>query len=754
MSLFSTAGLARASARRPWTVLVTWLFIIVASGVISAQFLSGALTTDTEFLNEPESIKGFDLMDERMGLDDPLTETVIVTSESASVDDPAFQQVVQDVTADLRTLEVVNTDQAETFNYYEAMNAPLPAARAAAAALVSEDRHSTIIPVTLAGEMEDVTDGTDSFLDVLSGHSTEAVHVTSVGDLSINEEFNTIAEEDLAQAELFGIPIALLILVVVFGALVAAGIPILLALASIAVAFGLTAVIGQIWELSFFITNMITMIGLAVGIDYALFIVERYREERRQGREKLDAIEIAGSTASKAVLFSGMSVAFALLGLFLIPTSIFRSLGLGAILVVLVAVLAMLTLIPAMLSLLGDRIDWPRRRGGRRKAEGVSTRTTAPSNGFWARVSRVVMGHPVISVVLSVVILGTAALPYFDMNTGFAGVETLPEGDAKDAYLLLERDFSAGRLAPVDVVIDARPGPEVDQGIARLNEALAADPIYGEIAAPRWSENDDLALVELTLATNPNDQTAYDAVERLREEIVPLAFAGVPVEVYVTGDTAFNADFFDLVSGWTPIVFALVLGLSFILLMMAFRSIVVPAKAIVMNLLSVGAAYGLMVLVFQKGYGASLLGFQETPTIEAWIPIFLFCVLFGLSMDYHVFLLSRIREHYDQTGRNRESVAAGLQVTGKIITGAALIMVAVFVGFSLGRLVMLQQVGFGLAVAVLLDATVVRSILVPAAMSLLGNVNWYLPSWLRWIPDLRVEGAPPAATPVAEPAGD
>ncbi|MGH2533082.1 MAG: MMPL family transporter [Thermomicrobiales bacterium] len=759
MSLFSTAGLARASARRPWTVLLTWLFIIVASGVISARFLSGALTTDTEFLNEPESVKGFDLMDERLGLDDPLAETVIVTSTSSTVDDPAFRQVVQDVTTDLRTLEVVNADPTRTFNYYEAMSAPLPGAQAAAEALVSEDRRSTIIPVTLTGSMEDVIDGTDSFLDTLSGHATDAVHVTSVGDLSINEEFNTIAEEDLARAELFGIPIALLILVVVFGALVAAGVPILLALTSIGVALGLTAVIGQIWELSFFITNMITMIGLAVGIDYALFIVERYREERRHGREKLAAIEVAGATASKAVLFSGMAVALALLGLFLIPTSIFRSLGLGAILVVVVAVLAMLTLIPAMLSLLGDRIDWPRRRRGRRKSEGGTP--TAPitdhsspitQTGFWARVTRVVMGHPVISVVLSVVILGTAALPYFDMNTGFAGVETLPEGEAKDAYLVLERDFSAGRLAPVDVVIDARPGTEVEAGIARLNEALAANPIYGEVAAARWSENDDLALVELTLSTNPNDQTAYDAVERLREEIVPRAFAGVPAEVYVTGDTAFNADFFELVSDWTPIVFALVLGLSFILLMLAFRSIVVPAKAIAMNLLSVGAAYGLMVLVFQKGYGADLLGFQETPTIEAWIPIFLFCVLFGLSMDYHVFLLSRIREHYDLTGRNRESVAAGLQVTGKIITGAALIMVVVFVGFSLGRLVMLQQVGFGLAVAVLLDATVVRSVLVPAAMALLGNVNWYLPSWLRWIPDLRVESAPPA--PVAEPAGD
>jgi RND superfamily putative drug exporter len=270
---------------------------------------------------------------------------------------------------------------------------------------------------------------------------------------------------------------------------------------------------------------------------------------------------------------------------------------------------------------------------------------------------------------------------------------------------------------------------------------------------PQWSEQDNLALIEVTLATNPNSAEGYDAVKHLRRNLVPEAFQGTPADVFVTGDTAFNADFFDTVDEWTPLVFAFVLGLSFILLMLAFRSIVVPTKAILMNLLSVGAAYGLLVLVFQKGYGVDFLGFQQTPTIEAWIPIFLFCVLFGLSMDYHVFLLSRIREHFDQTHNNRESVAVGLQATGRIITGAALIMVAVFTGFALGRLVFLQQVGFGLAVAIFLDATVVRSILVPAAMSMLGNVNWYLPGWLHWLPDLRVEGHP-APVPSPEPAGD
>jgi RND superfamily putative drug exporter len=259
-----------------------------------------------------------------------------------------------------------------------------------------------------------------------------------------------------------------------------------------------------------------------------------------------------------------------------------------------------------------------------------------------------------------------------------------------------------------------------------------------------WNADDDLAHVTVPMTIVGSSPQAVDEIHRLRDEVAPRLFGAVDGSVYVTGETAFSADFFTLVDQWTPIVFAFVLGLSFILLLVVFRSIVVPIKAILMNLLSVGAAYGAIVLVFQKGYLTDFFGFDKSPTIEAWIPIFLFCVLFGLSMDYHVFLLSRIREHYDLTGNNRESVAVGLHSTARIITGAALIMVAVFAGFAAGRLVMLQQVGFGLAVAVLIDATIIRTIVVPAAMALLGDRNWYLPRWLNWLPDVRVEGDPQA----------
>jgi len=366
------------------------------------------------------------------------------------------------------------------------------------------------------------------------------------------------------------------------------------------------------------------------------------------------------------------------------------------------------------------------------------------------------MAHPVVCVILAAGLLSAAALPYLALDRGQGGVESLPPSDVRTAYTLLSRDFPAGRLAPVEVVVDGPRTDEVLAGIDRLVAAIGQDAMFGPAEPTQWNAAGDLALVRIPLTVDASSPRALTAVEKLRDDLVPAAFEASEAEVLVGGAPAFNADFEAVVRNYTPLVFAFVLCLSFVLLMLAFRSLVVPLKAIIMNLLSVGATYGLLVLVFQKGYGDDLLGFQRTPTIEAWVPIFLFCVLFGLSMDYHVFLLSRIREHYDATHDNRESVAVGLQATAKIITGAALIMVAVFAGFASGQLVMFQQMGFGLAVAVLLDATIVRSVLVPATMALLGDRNWYLPAWLRWLPDLRIEGtsAPvPSLDAVPAPAG-
>jgi RND superfamily putative drug exporter len=352
------------------------------------------------------------------------------------------------------------------------------------------------------------------------------------------------------------------------------------------------------------------------------------------------------------------------------------------------------------------------------------------------------MHHPVIAIVVTVAILVAASLPYFTIETGQSGVSSLPQGSSpRVAFEILDEEFSAGGIQPALVAVEAADvsADAVQSATDELVALLGADAAFGE-AEVVTNRAGTVLQVSVPVQGDSQEDEAREAVMRLREEYGPAAFAGVDAEVNVTGYTARILDYSDMINRYTPWVFVWVLGLSFVILLVVFRSIVVPIKALIMNLLSVGAAYGLMVLVFQHGVGADLLGFNQVDRIEAWVPLFLFAILFGLSMDYHVFLLSRIRERYDETHSNRESVAFGIRSTAGMITGAAAIMVAVFSGFALGELVMFQQMGFGLAVAVFLDATIIRVVLVPASMALLGDANWYLPSWLSWLPKLDIEG--------------
>jgi RND superfamily putative drug exporter len=714
----STESLARASARRPWTTLGLWVVAIAVAGWLSSQFLAEALTTDADFTNAPEAKRAADLVEERFG-EEGVTEVFILGSNDLTVQDPEFEGSV-------RALQASAAEEgAEAVTFYDTEDP----------SMVSEDSHMTLMPVTFedSRDLSVYLPDIDSLLDEARDSGLSA---QSFGAITLEEDFSTIAEEDLARGETFGVIVALIVLVLVFGAVVAGVVPIAMAVASIAVAMGITALVGRVADFSFFVTNMITMMGLAVGIDYSLFIVSRYREERFKGREKIEAITQAGATASRAVFFSGMTVVLALIGMLLIPTTIFRSLGAGAIFVVVAAIMASLTLLPALLGLLGDKVN--SLRVFRRKADLGSEN----SHRFWNGITRRVMARPIISLVLGAGILILAALSYFDINTGFAGVSTLPEDSkSKQAFNLLSEEFSGGQNSPVEVVVDGDVNsPDVQGAIEDLQASVASNELFGP-SHVEVNEDGDTAIVSFPINADPQSEAATNSIDQIRNEYVPEAFEGTDVEVLVGGVTAFNKDFFDLTDTYTPIVFVFVLGLSFVLLTIVFRSIVVPLKAIVLNLLSVGAAYGLIVLVFQKGYGADLFGFRQVEAIEAWLPLFLFSVLFGLSMDYHVFLLSRIKERYDQTGDNTESVAYGLRTTGGLITGAAAIMVAVFGGFAAGDLSMLQQMGFGLAVAVLIDATLVRSVLVPASMKLLGNRNWYLPMWLRWLPNVSVEGA-------------
>ena len=516
---------------------------------------------------------------------------------------------------------------------------------------------------------------------------------------------------------------------------------------AIVIALGLTGLVGQTMDLTFMITSMISMMGLAVGIDYSLFILTRFREERARGLDKMEAIGAAGATASRAIFFSGLTVMLALAGLVIFPLSIFISMGIGAIMVVFAAITATLTLLPAMLSLFGDkvnawRIPFIQRPTG--QADNAST-------GFWARTTRLVTKAPIVSLLITVAIMGAAIIPFFDKETGMSGISGLPDYlPSKQGYLVLQRDFHIGMDQPTVIVIDGDIGSAATQsGIAGLQAALANDPAFaGSMVEPHPDKN--MALIFARPAGDPMSIASMDSIKTMRTQYIPQAFAGAPVKVMVTGESAGMLDFNETTSDYTPVIFGIVLALSFVVLILAFRSIVIPFTAIAMNLLSVGAAYGLIVLVFQKGVGANLFGFMQVASIETWLPLFLFAVLFGLSMDYHVFLLSRIRERYNQTKDNAGSVAFGLRSTGRLITGAAFIMVAVFGGFALGDMTMMQQMGFGLAIAVLVDATLVRCVLVPATMKLLGRHNWYLPKWLAWLPNISL-GEHPTGKSVRAP---
>ena len=621
-----TGGAARACAAHPWRTVAAWVALAVVSMGITSVFLADSLTTESNFTGTPESQRAIDLIEQRLNRKEPVRDVVIVRSATRTVDQAEFQQQVESVRSRLVAAAPSVVRVGPT--YYQTRDP----------SQISKDQHSTLIQVTMPGsELNDAPDRIKPVIaavDEADGRDGFTVLIT--GQATVGHDFTKLSESDLQKGEGIGIPIALLILLAVFGAVVAALVPLILTIFAIVVALALAALIGQISPLSFFVVNMLTFMGLAVGIDYSLFIVSRYRDERREGHPKHEAIGLAGMTASRAVLFSGMTVVLALVGMLIVPTKIFVSLAAGAILVVLVAVVAALTLLPAIISLLGDRIESLRVPYFGRRAQRASQ-----DGGFWGRIVAVVMRHPVIAMVLSVAVLLIAAVPYFSIHTGSAGLATLPESThAKQGYVALNRDFTVGEVTPATIVVDGDVSSAgAREAFAKLQAALAKDDRFGT-PQPASDSAHDLAVINVPVAGDPNSDAALDAVRALRDTYLPDALTGTDLNAYVTGASAQNLDYFAITDRYLPIVFALVLGLSFILLMLAFRSVVVPASSIVMNLLSVGAAYGLLVFVTQQGHGASLFGFQQVPIVEAWIPLFLFSVLFGLSMDYQVFLLS------------------------------------------------------------------------------------------------------------------
>ena len=716
-----TESLARACARRRWWTVAIWGVAIILAVFAIITLLGKALVTDARFTNQPESQVAYNMVNDRLQTNDSrwLDEMIIVRSKTLTVDDPAFIEHVNNLYGELTAMGP--TVEVGAVTYYMVKDP----------SMVSADRHSTLIPFKVPLDTYEKVQDIYTLGDKYSNGDFEIFHT---GTAALMQDEMTVSESDMAKGEMVGIGVALVVLALVFGAIAAAFLPVLMGIASIVVALGLTALVGQTMDLTFMVTNMITMMGLAVGIDYSLFILTRFREERAKGLEKLDAIGVAGSTANKAVFFSGITVVLALCGLVMFPLSIFISMGIGAILVVFTSIIASMTLLPAIISIFGDRVNSWRIPFIQRPRKAPTGET---AKGFWAWITRTVTRAPIVSIVLVVAVLAAAIIPFFDKKSGMSGITAVPDYlRSKQGYLVLQSDFHIGMDEPTMIVVDGDiNSPLTQTAITGLQAKLSGDNVFAMNTLASYPEK-NLAVIYARTAGDADSLEGLQSVTRIRTDYIPATFANVPAKAMVTGEAAFMEDYNEITNQYTPIIFIFVLGLSLIVLLLAFRSIVIPITAIIMNLLSVGATYGLIVLVFQKGIGASLLGFTQVPFIETWLPLFLFAVLFGLSMDYQVFLLSRMREHYKQNGNNAEAVSFGVRSTGRLITGAALIMVAVFGGFALGDEVMMQQMGFGLAVAVFLDATLIRCVLVPAVMKLLGKANWYLPKWLEWIPNI------------------
>src|ERR671934_826717 len=713
-----TERLASASSRHPWRTIGAWVAALVLAFGCIALLLPGRLTTEGGAAGNPE-FRQAERIEAKAFPFDPKRATsdiVLVRSNRYTVDQPQFRAFVVRLAKEGRATGKI--DNARLFYTTHDRS------------LVSADGHATIIPILVedTGDIKPVND----VVERENGRSGFQVAIT--GDNVRDNDFNNLSQHALKSGELHsGPPAALIILVLVFGSIVAGFVPLLMAILSIVVGLGLVAVVAQAWELSIFVINMLTGMGLALGIDYSLFVVSRYREERAADREKLAAIEAAGATASRAVLFSGSAFVIAMLGMLIVPNTVMRSLAAGAILVGITSIAAALTLLPALLGLLGDRVNSLR----------IPLAGGAAESRFWNAIVRRVLRRPALSLLLAVAVLIAAAIPVFSLKIGTNGISTLPDRFAsKRGYLLLQQAFPGATADPVRIVVaNDASDPAVRSALTRLRARLAASPEF-ERGQIRYATDRQVAALDVPIRGDDASNEALAAVRNLRSTEIPRLFGTTDARVLVGGRTAEQVDYSDSVTNPTPYVFVFVLGFTLVLLTLAFRSLVVAGVSIVLNLLSVGAAYGLIVLVFEKGIGNGIFGFEQVDTIEAWVPLFLFSVLFGLSMDYQVFLLSRIKERYDETGDTTGAVTWGVGSTARIITGAALIIVAVFAGFAKGDLIAFQQMGFGVGVALLLDATVIRSIILPSAMRLLGRWNWYLPSWLDWLPRIQIERAP------------
>jgi RND superfamily putative drug exporter len=732
-----TVRVAGWSARHRWPVFVLWFVatigIFVGSLAAGGTNAAEAVSNDERSKYEAgEAYVVYNAANTQSAEEASAQFLLVVSNPSGTVDDPAFAAAISDMVA--RLAAVQSTADGTAGPVFEQLADPTTAP--AEAGLVSPDRTTVRIAARVPGDGETLVARLKpvpaAVAEIKAAHPGYTIH--ALNNALANDEISELINGGLDASLRLTIPLTFLILLIAFGAVVAAVIPLVLAITALLAAFGILGLYSQaVAPVSPYASQLVVLIGLAVAVDYSLFMLTRFRTERRHGRDRLSAIHVASNTAGRAVFFSGLAVMISIGGLFLLDDPLFRSMAIGTISVVLVAVIGSLTFLPATLAILGDGVN--------RLRLPVVGRDREEGSGFWAILVRAVMRRPLIAAAATTLILLALASPVLRLHMGQADFTAFPDSlDGVQAVNLLNEKWPSGSTLELAVVVTRADEEPTKAAIERMTDTVLAIDGLSEPTKTFVSSDGHVALVSYVMSGGSNDLRNRDIVREVRSTVVPSAFAGLAgVDIFVTGDAAYTLDIVDFYARGMPLIMAFVLTLSFLLLLIAFRSIVIPIKAILLNLLSTGAAYGVLVWVFQDGNLADVIGFKPGP-IEGFIPVFIFTILFGLSMDYHVFILTRIKEARDRGMSSNEAVARGIAITSGTITSAAAIMVVVFGVFVTLELTIIKQLGLGLAVAVFLDATIVRSVLLPASMRLLGDWNWWLPGWLGWLPRVTIEG--------------
>ena len=721
------ARMGRWSAQHRKTAIGGWITFVILAYLIGGNVGTNTLTKTEAGVGE--SAQAAKLVEDAYPRENG--ENVIVQSKTLRADSPEFRSVVSDAMRELRTVDGV-----------ERVESPYQHEQS-----ISDDGHSALVGFVIPGDAQSTKVKDVAEESVAATERVQKAHpdliVEQFGSVSSEEAFMDVFQKDMQRAGLFSLPLTLVLLVLTFGSLVAAGIPLLLAITGVVATLGLVGPLSQISPVEDGINHVILLIGLAVGVDYALFYLRRMREERAAGRSNEAALQAAAATSGRAVLVSGVTVMIAMAGMYFAGAATFTSFATGSIMMVAVAMLGSLTVLPAVLSMAGEGAHRSRLPGLRRVKGRVA------EFGLWSRVVDRVLRRPKLSAGLATALLVALAIPAVGLETGTPSTDaSLPQDEpVVQTYNRVKEAFPA-EAQFLEVVVKAEDvtAPAVQQGVQELEQAVAEQPALfpGDRVGTDVNPGGTVNTVTVEIAGDGTDGKSNEALDALRTDIVPETIGSVNgVEALVGGVTADDRDFNDTMKSHLPYVFGFVLSAAFLLLLVTFRSLVIPVKAIALNLLSVAASYGLMVLVFQHGVGKELLGFSETGPITAWVPLFMFVVLFGLSMDYHVFILSRVREAYDKGMSTESAVAYAIKNTAGVVTSAALVMVGVFSIFGTLSFIQFKQMGVGLAFAVLLDATIIRGVLLPATMSLLGDRNWWLPKRLGWLP--RVEHEPEVA---------